>query len=561
VKIDEEREGKGLVILDPELELDGAVASGLPEGDVLVFANPCQERVLAGLGRRAISAQFDARRVHERFNAVSLTLIEHSGDELLLRGFGGNEYSVSPSMFLETGHSLDLYVLLDDVFSNMQVFMKEYGFFYIVSSRGVFTVAVTASLGVRGLEVGRVIEGPVQHRAIKKPSKDTAAVLSAIKDMVLGWSKPKVLTLGHRQNLPVNERLRGSESVYMIDSFLFRAIGLLLGWFDHEPFMEREAFIVWLLGLKVRGDVWGAHLWRAFCDGQCDALMRQVEESRARCKALDVFNPAFILAPGWSGAELHVYRVWCAQNGRIFGAIQHGFQYGTRIAPRTMFIDADVFYVWGRSYVERWIDLEKNKTVELVVSGDPNGLQINGLSECARDEARKTILIAPSSCLEFSRGRYISFWEHMFELIDKRPEFIWSIRIHNLLRNDTWIMGEASKRGVVVETTSTRSLQDALERCDIVITSVSGMAVNAMQLRRAAVIVNITGEAEFFSEAIPNSVSSDYSKIELCIDDVLRDYENYVRGQSDFYSDLCKESDAAEEIALDVVARCLNPQI
>jgi hypothetical protein len=217
-------------------------------------------------------------------------------------------------------------------------------------------------------------------------------------------------------------------------------------------------------------------------------------------KALDLLKPKLIFLYNWSGLG-QAYFQWSRKNNVPAVSVQHGFQgkYALSYKPK---VESDIYFAWYEARGVLEIDRVSNRRVKIVQSGNPLYAKIDTAGDMDTSPIQN-VLVAPTGLQWLKADADWEFWLGMIELM--KSEFgmrlNWRIRFHHKDRFKDYTMPALKKlRHVSIIDNQSESILSSIKQSELVVTTVSSVALDSASLRRPVIVVNHTHEPEYFSK-------------------------------------------------------------
>jgi hypothetical protein len=564
----------GIAIVDPELcderEL-AAVDQVLRTRNlrqIIVIDNPFQVDKFRRLGYELVEPARSAERPADLFSRETRIhrALQRSRDggatEVDVRGLR-EVYSVDVvSLAYGSMHMLYNHIAVHAALARWD--WKKGAVQAVVSRRRDFVTAVNSAL--EGQQSGRVDWVHPQASRARAVTGGMGSWRALARDLARLPGRPltgrRLIVAGnHRQILPLIPALEASGEVDVLLTLpvaVARALRALGRWRSDRLAHEGES-CVRTLALQLRFDDPGdAVAARSFLSAYSTVVGGDLVSSRGVLWGLDLLSPDLVLAIYWAGFPAHVQRAWCLRRRRPFAVIQHGFQLGSTLSPETESVEADVYYCWGEEFSRRWVPPETRRRVAVEPLGNPlySGLRPGLRSGPLRD--KPVILVAPTRYRDYHYREYLEFWRFMFDWISSGggAKYQWVFRLHPTCSLQDLVAERARELGAEVSDSKT-TFMEAARAADVVITSISSAGVDAAALGRVVIVVNDTGEPEYFTESGVGAVAADLRELPALLERLVTDPQCrklQLRAQDEFIERMAVD-DSAALIASDLIRR------
>lgn len=207
-----------------------------------------------------------------------------------------------------------------------------------------------------------------------------------------------------------------------------------------------------------------------------------------KCLSLISPNFFFFFAPD------HLFRQWSKVNSVPFICAQHGMQ-GVYSIAWEKHIDVSTYFAWGNLLPQ--IGMNTLEDTSIIYTGNPMYSSTKTSSNFSKSKKDKIILVAFAADFSIFFDGQISIWNELIQLIKENPTHEWSIKFHPKDRVKKQVFDEL--KALKVHFIENITSHEAIKKADLIITSISTIALDALFFEKKVVIINIFNQPEFFS--------------------------------------------------------------
>lgn len=206
-------------------------------------------------------------------------------------------------------------------------------------------------------------------------------------------------------------------------------------------------------------------------------------------KMLDDRKPAAVLCYTWFGVHRHFMRRWCLAGNGKFIVMQHGFAAGGVVGLPEGVVDADLFLTWGVGNNEAFVDVwDGNRTAIMLPVGNPLYGTAHPDAAKPRGFELRRVLVAPSAFGIQTRDLQEWFWDEIDMAVRDHPLLRWTLRVHPRDAQHDELLRRFQHGDLTVSAEA--SIMDAIAKNDLVVTTSSTVALDAMAGGRPVVVIN-----------------------------------------------------------------------
>lgn len=331
------------------------------------------------------------------------------------------------------------------------------------------------------------------------------------REIALGLPGEKKLFIEkHRQTMPLFPYLKKRGIRYFHNSYFI--VRELLGTSHYRRQIERAAdcFCTTMIDLfskfpLMEDDLLMQMALKNFIYVLDSSIKKAIFDGFFIWKGLDSVKPDAALCINWFGISHQFIRSWCKGNKKPFIVLQHGFYTGGVVCTPQKIIDADVFFCWGPEMKKSFIEAYSDNDSLIEVVGNPlydrDTLVAKKLSRgksLPKEESPYTILVAPSGGSFLFRDYDDMFWNEIEQAMINFPEVKWIIRCHSLYQFKDEVQNRFTKLGTAFSQAG--NIFDAIQSCDLVVSGISTVPLDAMVVQKPVIIFNLLDIPERFSE-------------------------------------------------------------
>lgn len=503
-------------IIDPNLtseDLSKCIGyfSEKPEEEVIVFFAPDQKRYIEKFTDNPVKYIGSNWSIPERMKCFNLypyfDEIERGEEAIIKQWPGLFSYSLNVAKlyryFLATKNIL-FWIVLITLHKYKNIIRSNH--IIALGSSSVFFAAIDSFVrGVPGLDWTPV------HVFNKKGRSLTDRYRNALKNYItdlqsLNIPKRKLLYIEkHRQTLPLFPYLKKQSDFTLITQSYPNILMKMCDWTKNaliceavEKIERRMMGMVSRHGLNLK-DLPSHEIFVSFIHYLRVELEKYIKEIYCVWKSLDYLKPHAALCINWFGIRQQAIREWCRGNNRLFISLQHGFYSGGVVSAPERKIDADIFLCWGPEMKKSFIAADHENEPKIRTTGNPVYDEQKNKNDYLSPSPSKhhSVLVALSDMTYSARDVQDIIWSEIEEAMAKFPTLSWKIRTHDLDSRNGEMKSRFDNRA---EFNNADNIFDALQPCDLVISNVSTVPLDAMIKGKPVVIFNMLGQPERFTE-------------------------------------------------------------
>jgi hypothetical protein len=221
-------------------------------------------------------------------------------------------------------------------------------------------------------------------------------------------------------------------------------------------------------------------------------LKQDVRACIALIRVLNIVKPELVVQYNFTG-DAHPYTMWCSVHAVKTVCVQHGFQ-GKFDFSIKYDVESDVYLAWASLPV----DMERNAGVSIEVVGNP-GYISSEKNEPSPINGRCKILIAPTGLPHMKADADWEFWNLITSfLVQNLENFEVTVKFHHKDRFKELVTEKLEKVVPGIRFTN-NPIQKASAEANIIVTTVSTVALDTFFINRPVIIMNNAKEAEYFS--------------------------------------------------------------
>lgn len=403
-------------------------------------------------------------------------------------------------------------------------------------------------------------------------SKGKALFRALKNECVLQWARKTRKRLlyvdKHRQTEPVVQLLREHKDVLVFQNTMSLLQKLSFKTpFYHQANMAAEACrklmerLIETNPFQDKSFPWMATL-KAFVRILEPRLRNVMYQTFQTWEYFDQVRPVGIVCMNWLAHIHQSMRAWGKGNGAPFFVIQHGIHSGGIVSPIERRVDADYFFCWGTGMKDSFIKADPANAAVIKCTGNPCH-DISFYSDFSHVNNNlfppepSSILVAPGEHGYLMSDAGADFWHEIESIIRRLPNIKWTIRCHPLFPYKELIYSRSKNLGATISRYGQDSLFDALKNSDLVITTVSSVAVDAMIMKRPLIILNNAKIPELFSQFGAGIVLEKIGELSKVITELLSKgfKDNQLIERQNAFVSMFYKKDATNNIVREIQAR------